>query len=143
MKKIIDGKVYDTATAECVGEWNNDYYPNDFNRVDETMYRKKTGEFFLYLSGGPLSRYGTESGNNRGWGEYIRPIDFDAAKQWAEEKLSGDEYEKIFGEVTEDDSSIIISATISKAAHAKLKNELSKGKKNFGAILDELIVNNL
>ena len=42
MKKIIDGKKYDTETAECVGGWDNGYYANDLYYCWEGLYRKKT-----------------------------------------------------------------------------------------------------
>ena len=31
MKKVIDGKVYNTETAEHIGNWSNGYYCNDFH----------------------------------------------------------------------------------------------------------------
>ncbi len=47
MKKIINGKRYDTETAKLIG---SDGYsnPSDFNYWSEDLYQKKTGEFFLY-----------------------------------------------------------------------------------------------
>lgn len=35
MKKIIDGKKYDTETAKLVGEWTNGYSYNDFHYCTE------------------------------------------------------------------------------------------------------------
>lgn len=51
MKKIINGKKYDTETAKEVAckAW---YYYGDLNFVIEKLYKKKTGEFFLYAAGG-------------------------------------------------------------------------------------------
>ena len=46
MKKIINGKVYDTQKAECVGKWNNGLA--GFDWCEEELYRKRTGEFFLF-----------------------------------------------------------------------------------------------
>lgn len=45
MKKIINGRRYDTDRAKEVGY---DYYsnPGDFSYWRETLYRKNTGEFF-------------------------------------------------------------------------------------------------
>lgn len=53
MKKIIDGKMYNTETAKECGTWDNCEY--GFNRVEETLYRKKTGEFFIHGEGGANS----------------------------------------------------------------------------------------
>ena len=101
MKKILNGKKYDTAISCSVG---NDSYsnPRDFNYWEETLYQKKNGEFFLYGEGGPLSRYREEIGTNS-WtgGERIIPMTREEAMEWAEEHLTGDEFEDIFGEIEE------------------------------------------
>lgn len=41
MKRIIDGKKYDTETAACIATWDNGYYGNDFKRCEESLYRTK------------------------------------------------------------------------------------------------------
>ena len=63
MKKIINGKVYDTETAQVLGSWSN-MSDRSFERIDETLYRKRTGEFFLHGEGGPMSRYAVQIGQN-------------------------------------------------------------------------------
>ena len=99
MKKIINGKMYNTETATEVGNYWNGLSQRDFNHVNETLYRKKTGEFFLYGEGGPMSRYSESCGNNS-WtgGERIIPLSEKEAKKWAEDKISADAYCQIFGE---------------------------------------------
>ena len=102
MNKIIGGKRYDTETAEAVGDWSNGRYGRDFEACSETLFRKRTGEFFLYGEGGPMSKYAVSHGNNTSGGEVIEPLTVDEAKAWAEEHLDGDEYEAIFGKVSEE-----------------------------------------
>lgn len=101
MKKIINGKRYDTGTTQLMG---SDGYGNygDFGRWNEELYRKSTGEYFLYGEGGPMTKYAVETGQNE-WagGAKIMPLSLKSAQEWAEEHLDGDEYEKIFGEVDE------------------------------------------
>ncbi|MGN0708818.1 MAG: hypothetical protein ACI4LM_01090 [Anaerovoracaceae bacterium] len=115
MKKIINQKRYDTETATCIG---SDSYstPRDFNHWSETLYQKRTGEFFLYGEGGPMSRYAIATGQNE-WsgGEQITPLSFDKARQWAEEHLDADTYESTFGEVTEDGSKTAALFSLSTA----------------------------
>ena len=41
MKKIINGKKYDTETAEELAYWENMPNALDFNQYSETLYRKK------------------------------------------------------------------------------------------------------
>ena len=101
MKKIINGKKYDTNTAKMVGETS---YSNwgDFEYWYEALYRKKTGEFFLYGEGGAMSRYAQRIGQNTwGGGEQIIPLTLAEAQEWAEKYLDADEYEKIFGKIEE------------------------------------------
>lgn len=101
MRKIIDGRKYDTYTARLVGEWSFGRY-SDFNYIHEALYCKKTGEYFLYGEGGARSKY-AECVSNNTWNEgcELIPYSLEEAKAWAMEYLSGDEYEAEFGEVEE------------------------------------------
>jgi hypothetical protein len=98
MKKILSGRKYDTETATLVGEWWNGCGSNDFYYCVEHLYQKKTGEFFLYGEGGPMSRYAKYNGENSySSGENIVPLLLGEAKKWGEEHLDAEKYEKIFG----------------------------------------------
>lgn len=102
MKKIINGKKYDTDTAAEVGYYSNGGGWGDFHHYEETLYRKRTGEFFLYGEGGPMTGYAESCGMNEycgGWS--IKPMTENQAKAWAETHIDADDYEKIFGEVDE------------------------------------------
>lgn len=101
MKKIINGKKYDTETAKELSSWDNGL-PGDFSYVSETLYRKKTGEYFLAGHGGARSKYAESIGQNC-WsgGTAITPLTESEAKAWAEDHLDCEEYEAIFGEVEE------------------------------------------
>lgn len=101
MKKIINGKKYDTDTAEEIGYWNNGHFRNDFYYAEETLYKKKTGQFFLYCEGGAASNYSHKEGNMTIGGWELKLITEDEAKKWAEDYLTVEEYEGIFGEVKE------------------------------------------
>lgn len=101
MKKIIDGKMYNTETATNKGEWNNGIYSNDFRNCSETLYQKKTGEFFLHGSGGAMSKYAETFGNNTCGMSVIIPLSEVEAQNWVELHLDVDEYVAIFGEVAE------------------------------------------
>ncbi len=140
MKKIINGKVYDTATAQCVGEWSNPYTRRDFNWVEETLYRKRTGEFFIFGEGGPRSQYAKEVGT-RQWssGERIMPLTWDEAREWAEEKLSADEYEQAFGEVADDDSKAYLNAYIPTSCIEYAKRAAAKQGINLSTYIESLI----
>ena len=80
MKKVINGRSYNTETAKELGYQTNGYANNDFYFTGETLYRKKTGEFFLYGEGGAYSIYGRDFGMSRGSGKKIIPLSEDEAK---------------------------------------------------------------
>ena len=104
MKKIINGKAYDTTTAKEMAMYSSPGSSRDFNHYTETLYLKKTGEYFLHGVGGPATRYAETIGQNQ-WsgGERVIPMSYQAAREWAEKHLDGDEYEAIFGAVVEEE----------------------------------------
>lgn len=125
MNKIINGKRYNTETAEFIGEYANTYNYSDFNYVCEKLYRKKTGEFFLYGEGGPMSDYAVYSGgNNWSSGAKIMPLSIDEAKKWGEENLDGDVYESLFE--IEEEGNIAFSVLLPESLYDKLKEESKK-----------------
>ena len=141
MKKIINGKVYDTDKAKELG---SDSYsnPRDFSHWSETLYVKRTGEFFLHGEGGPASRYAERVEQNM-WsgGEQLIPLTYDKAREWAEEHLSGDEYEEIFGEVSEDAEDVQLSFRVSAATDAKLRRIAGEQGISITAALEKIIEN--
>lgn len=139
MKKIIDNKVYDTTTAKKCGDWSNDLGVRDFSRTAETLYRKKTGEFFLFGAGGPATKYAAPMGHGWTSGEKIIPLTYDEAREWAEDRLDTGEYEKIFGEVVDDDGKQLISLYIGSASAAKLKRIAAQRGISQSALVEELI----
>lgn len=141
MKKIINGKSYDTTTAKRVGAWDNGHYTNDFHYCSEDLYQKKTGEFFLHGEGGALSCYASHSGNSSGYGECIEPLTYREAQKWAEEHLDGDEYCEIFGEPDESGEAVTLGIQVSAEAAAKLKREAAKNGISQREQLEKWIMN--
>lgn len=139
MKKIIKNKVYDTATAQKCGEWDNGHYTSDFAYCAETLYRKKTGEFFLHGEGHALSKYAWHSGNSSGWGEQIIPMSYTEAQEWAENHLDGDEYVTIFGEPEESEELGDLHVRISAAKMAKLRQAASQASVSLASMIEKLI----
>ena len=101
MKKIINGKKYDTETATKLASWDNGIYGNDFRSCSEELYKKKTGEFFLFGEGGPMSTYSKTRGNTTSGSSEIIPLTSIEAAEWFEEKGDADDYESVFGDVEE------------------------------------------
>ena len=102
MRKIINGKMYDTNTAKEIYYWNNGSSHSDFDFCEETLFCKRTGEFFLYGSGGASSKYSRSCGlNNWEGSEKVIPLTEDKARKWMETHADVEDYIKIFGEPEE------------------------------------------
>ena len=102
MKMVINGRMYDTDTAELIGEWDNGHYYNDFHYCEEALYRKRTDEYFIHGRGGAMTKYAEYRGNNCWFdGESIVPITVAEAMEWVDDHCDADTYEKLFGEVEE------------------------------------------
>ena len=127
MKKIIGGKLYNTDTARLVGEWSNAGDWRDFGHMEEALYQKKTGEFFIHGEGGPASKYAEQTGQNR-WtgGEKIIPLSYETARQWAEDHLTAEQYQATFGEVVEDDSRTTLQLSLPASTVKKIKQEAAQ-----------------
>lgn len=87
MRRIIEGKRYDTRTAEVIGSYDNGYHQNDFHWLEETLYRTPSGQFFLHGEGGGMSVH-RRSVEGRMWtsGETLNPMTDGQAMCWLEER---------------------------------------------------------
>lgn len=135
MKKIIDGKVYNTATAREVSrDWGGD----GFRHFEETLYLKKTGEYFLC----GMTRWREEAGQNC-WteGSNIVPMTFEEAKAWGEKHMTPSEYEDHFGPVPEGDGDEKTALTlyISQATAERLRRAARESAQTLSALVETLI----
>lgn len=112
MKKIINKKLYDTSTAAIIAEYSNPVSVSDFSFYRETLYRKRTGEYFIHGEGGALSRYASRDYDGMTWGEDILPLTYDTARDWAERYMDVDAYQDEFGPAAEDDSRTVMSLSV-------------------------------
>ena len=84
MKKIIYGRMYDTATAELIAE-HEFGDPENFDYTFEALYKTPSGNYFIFGEGGPLSYYAKRIGpaeKTSGWD--IIPISREEALEWCE-----------------------------------------------------------
>ena len=75
MRAIINGKKYDTSTAEYIASASYSGSRSDFQWWEEDLYRKRTGEFFVSGEGGPMTRYARAIGPHRRTGGAQRADD--------------------------------------------------------------------
>jgi hypothetical protein len=141
MRKVIKGKLYDTETATMVAEFSSGY-SNDFAYVSETLYRKRTGEYFVYGEGGAMSKYAKSCGQNQ-WmgGAAIKPVTYDEARTWLEEHGTAEEYEAEFGipdEGAEHDLHVIISESAWQAISRRAASEGSTVRNVIEAMASNL-----
>lgn len=145
MKKIIQGKLYDTTTAKALGTWQNAGSWSDFNHMEETLYRKRTGEFFLMGEGGPMTKYAVSVEQNS-WigGSKIIPITAANARKWAEDHLSADEYAAIFGLPSEgDDERATLCVQLPAALVARIRANAADAAQSVTAYLEALLTDAL
>ncbi len=140
MNKVINGKRYDTDTAKAVGSWENMDDASSFDYRCETLYLKRTGEFFLHCEGGASTPYASFSADGwAGWGEVIRPLGYLEARKWAEERLSGEEREDVFPTIDEDAGNVPVTLSIPAAAKARLDEQAAKSGRTRSDIVAQLI----
>jgi hypothetical protein len=136
MKKIINGRLYNTETAKKCGEYEPNPYRSDFNWFCESLYQKKTGEFFLHGDGNAASPYSKSCGQNEWCGtEIIKPMSYTEAQEWAERHLTGDQYEEIFGEVSEDDTNVKTMISTTAAEIEIIKRNAAKAGMTVSAYI--------
>jgi hypothetical protein len=103
MKKIVDGKRYDTTTATKLDSWDNGLPNTDFGNCEEELYKTKNGNYFIYGSGGPMSSYSVSVGNNGyGGSSDIRPLTKEEAFEWCENHDLTDTIETEFADMIKD-----------------------------------------
>jgi hypothetical protein len=104
MKKIINGKRFDSHNAITIGHYDNIGHGassmSDFHWWEATLYRtQRSGQYFLAGEGGALSRFAQSAGQNS-WtgGEDLVPMTKAEAMEWAERYLDAETVEEYFGD---------------------------------------------
>ena len=143
MKKVINGKLYDTDKAKRLGY---DGGGDGFTRWSEELYQKRTGEFFLYGEGGAKTQYAEYvEGPGGGWtsGAMIMTLSYGAARKWAEKHLSADEYEEIFDLPSEDAEPVALNIQIDAVLMARIKEKAAEDGASLTATVAALLENGL
>lgn len=142
MKKVINGRRYDTDTAKALASASSSVSITDFHYWEETLYRKNTGEYFLYGEGGPMSRYSVATGaNNWSGGWRIMPMTPEEARTWAESNLDSDEYEEIFGAVEEDAGKRTVTFSLTEKTIEKIATLAAEHGCSKSEVVEISIVN--
>ena len=103
MKKVIDGKMYNTETAELVHEWDNGRFTSDFRYRRKVLYRTKKGKWFIHHNGGAMTDMAVSCGSNSFSGsEDIEPISEKNALRFLESHDGIKAIEKYFADQIEE-----------------------------------------
>lgn len=103
MKKVIEGKLYDTETAKLVHSWDNGRYGNDFRYRSKELYLTKKGNWFLHHAGGAMTDLSVSCGDNSFCGsENIEPISERDAMRFLETHEGTDAVLEYFGDQVEE-----------------------------------------
>lgn len=151
MKDRIGTLSYNTETAKKIGEYSADYPTNDFHFYKESLYKKRTGEFFLAGEGGPASKYAenAEGSQMLQGSAKITPISFNQAKLWYKNYVLDSDYEdkekteKIYHREFEpninDDEKIPTSLILTVGAKRKLEKIAAKQHISQSQVVENLI----
>ena len=103
MRKVIEGKIYNTETDKQIA---GGYYSNygEFQYWCEELYRTDQGNWFLYGEGGEKFSYArTVEQNASNGGNDITPLTQEQALAWLEPRTTDPEaLEEYFSDVIED-----------------------------------------
>lgn len=143
MKKIINGRRYDTDSAREIGSASSGI-GTDLQYWEETLYRKQTGEFFIHGQGGPASRYAEAVGTNQ-WssGKRIMPVTLQEAQKWAENYLDADEYEKVFGSIENASEKRTVNFSLTEATIERISRTAADIGISKSEVIERLVDGNL
>lgn len=139
MRKYINRKCYDTETAQLVGHWDNGEQVGSFSHVEEELYRKRGGEYFICGHGGAMTSYAEPCDGNMGSGSAIKPVSAEWARYWAEAHLDADEVEAEWGEPAEDDRESV-NVWVCPEAKAALTAECRRTGDTQAKVVERLLL---
>lgn len=118
MKKIIDGKRYDTSLARFIERF--EVAPGRF----ESLYRKRTGEYFLYSE---MDQKG-----------HLLPLAYDEARRWAKSHMVVEAFDAEFGVIIDDTNRIPLLLSLNAAGVERARRVAAQRGVLLSALVDEL-----
>jgi len=118
LRKVINGRVYNTATSKLVGSDNKAHQ----------LYKNPKGAYFLYSA--KVKK--------------IAPLNSEAAQEWAYKNLNMEEYEAEFGDMGELKSDLITRERVNLSLDIKiladLRNYAVKNHIAMGRMVDNALL---
>lgn len=141
MRKVIRGRVYDTDTARRVLRVEGRIDPGDPRTWRcESLFRKRTGEYFIAGRGGAETRWAdvSQAGGPMP-GEGVVPVGYDQAREWMEAHAGDGGCLGEFGVAAKASGSVVMYARVRASSKAVLDREAARSGRTRGEILDELL----
>lgn len=153
MKKRINGLRYDTDTAKELARYSSPLPYTETGYYNEWLYKKRTGEYFLYGEGNPGSKWAEKVPYDNSYiaGADIQPLTFEQAQDWFEKannsdpELATDEvYDQEFGTLSNSNEAkaekVQVKLYLNKLAKRKLERLAQKQGKTQSDIVESLIM---
>lgn len=140
MKKIIGNKVFDTDTAQLIKRADHDNITSGEGKCKQSLYRKRTGDYFLYVSGARTDTFHNLhlDAQTHDRERHIYPLTYEQAKLWAEKEMTADEWLEVF-EPVEDDSLCALNLTLSASAVSKFRLAAQRQQISQRELMERLI----
>lgn len=140
MKKIIKNKVYDTDTAQLIKQADHPNITNGEGSCKQSLYRKKTGDYFLFVDGARTDVFHNLALDNNAHDResHIYPLTYEQARAWAESEMTADEWLENF-EPVEDDSLTAFNLTLSASAVSKFRLAAQRQQISQRELMERLI----
>ena len=140
MKRIIRNKVYDTRTATLIKQADHPNITNGEGSCKQSLYRKKTGDYFLFVDGARTDVFDNLAleNNVHDRERHIYPLTYEQTRAWAEEEMSADEWLAIF-EPVEDDTLMALNLTLSASAVSKFRLAAQRQQISQRELMERLI----
>lgn len=135
MKKVINGKVYDTEKAQFIADAHHDNIKDaDGKSLKQWLYKKKTGEFFVQAEGVAIELQNIFQHGYRP-NAIIYPLTYEQAQRWAERELTAEQWESIFGDPEDDDSRVSLNLSMSAAEAEIIKKAAAQAGMTVSAYI--------
>ena len=133
LKKVLHGKVYDTEKAIPIGEFSPDIACESPEFFSETLYKKRSGELFLFGEGNTETKYAELAKDGWKSGSRIVPLSFSQARDWAAKYL--DELPDIFRDVEDEETRETMSISLPRSKAQKIRREAAEQGISISAVI--------
>lgn len=126
MKKIIDGREYNTETAQLIAQ--DSFAQGTISATTRYLYRKRNGEYFMYI------HYDCDLVTDKY--SHIDPLDTDYAQLWAKGLLSEEAYNEL---VSGGNAKVKLTLNVTAETRERLKVLAANHKCSISDIVDALV----